>query len=215
MLAGELGRVAFMVIGVPENEAVTGRRKAGAKPDTAGGFSLDDAAPETEQALNDLASSLYEDLRKAARRERRRAGKPLTWNTTALIHETYVKLYRHQAWISREQFMGFAATAMRHVLVDAARARLTQKRGGTAVRAPLDAADEVTLGGEDREIVRLDEALVELSRMDPELAHLVECRFFAGLDEVETGRVLGVSDRTVRRRWTQARAWLHRELQAI
>lgn len=171
-------------------------------------------APEAEQALNDLASSLYEDLRKAARRERRRAGKPLTWNTTALIHETYVKLHRHQAWVSREQFMGFASTAMRHVLVDAARARLTQKRGGGAVRAPLDAAAEGDLAREDREIVRLDDALGQLSRLDPELARLVECRFFAGLDEVETGRVLGVSDRTVRRRWIQARAWLHRELQA-
>lgn len=203
-----------MRTGVPENQAITGRRKAGAKPATAVHSLSGNTAPESGQALNDLASSLYEDLRRAARRERRRAGKPLTWNTTALIHETYVKLHRQQAWISREQFMGFAATAMRHVLVDAARARLAWKRGGGAVRAPLEAADEITLGGEDEEIVRLDEALVDLSRMDPELGRLVECRFFAGLDEVETGRVLGVSDRTVRRRWTQARAWLHREMRA-
>lgn len=202
------------MIGVPENEAITGRREPGTKPATPAHLLSGAPSPEAEQALNDLASSLYEELRKAARRERRRAGKPLTWNTTALIHETYVKLHRQQAWISREQFMGFASTAMRHVLVDAARARLTRKRGGGGVRAPLDAADEVTLGGEDQEIVRLDDALGELSRMDPELARLVECRFFAGLDEVETGRVLGVSDRTVRRRWTLARAWLHRELQA-
>jgi RNA polymerase sigma factor (TIGR02999 family) len=215
MLAGIFVRVAFMMIGVPENEAVTGRRKPGAEPATAAHGSSEGAPPPVDQALNDLASSLYEDLRKAARRERRRAGKPLTWNTTALIHETYVKLHRHQAWVSREQFMGFAVTAMRHVLVDAARARLSQKRGGGAVRAPLDAADEISIGGEDREIVRLDEALSELSRMDSQLAHLVECRFFAGLDEVETGKVLGLSDRTVRRRWTQARAWLHREMLAV
>lgn len=214
MLAEDLGKFAFMAIGVLENEAITGRREAGEKPDTSPRFLSPTARPEAERALDDLAASLYEDLRKAARRERRRAGKPLTWNTTALIHETYVKLYRHQAWVSREQFMGFASTAMRHVLVDAARARLTQKRGGGSVRAPLDAADEVTIGGEDQEIVRLDDALGELARLDPELAHLVECRFFAGLDEVETGRVLGVTDRTVRRRWVQARAWLHRELQA-
>jgi RNA polymerase sigma factor (TIGR02999 family) len=202
-----------MTTGVPEDLAITGRREAGAKPDTNVHVFSRPAPDEAERALNDLATSLYDDLRKAARRERRKAGKPLTWNTTALIHETYVKLYRHQAWVSREQFMGFAATAMRHVLVDAARARLTQKRNG-GVRAPLDAADEVAIAGEDHEIIRLDHALGQLSRLDPDLARLVECRFFAGLDEVETGRVLGVSDRTVRRRWTQARAWLHRELQA-
>lgn len=202
-----------MAIGVPGSEAISGRREPAAEP--ANGIHLfsQETPAEPESALNALAASLYEDLRRTARRERRRAGKPLTWNTTSLIHETYVKLYRHQAWISREHFMGYAATAMRHVLVDAARARLAQKRGGEAIRAPLEAADEITLGGADPEIVRLDDALGQLSRMDPELGRLVECRFFAGLDEMETGRVLGISDRTVRRRWTQARAWLHREMQ--
>lgn len=198
----------------PGDPAISGRRERSEKPATGVSFSGSPDSDAAGQALDQLATALYDELRKAARRERQRAGKPLTWNTTALIHETYVKLYRHQAWVSREQFMGFAATAMRHVLVDAARARMSQKRGGGMVRTALDAADQIAIGGEDREIVRLDDALGQLSRMDPELARLVDCRFFAGLDEVETGKVLGVSDRTVRRRWTQARAWLHRELQA-
>lgn len=200
---------------IPESEAITGRRETSDDPDTVGReLSATVAARGGDPALGALATALYDDLRKAARRERRRAGKPLTWNTTALIHEAYVKIHRHDAWIGREQFMGVAAMAMRHVLVDAARARLTLKRGAGAVRAPLDAADEISIGGDDAEILRLEDALTDLSRMDPDLVRLVECRFFAGLDEAETGRVLGVSDRTVRRRWTQARAWLHREMLA-
>ena len=167
-----------------------------------------------EATTEALVEKLYQELRKAARRERRRAGRPMTWNTTALIHESYVKLHRRSDWSSREQFMAYAATAMRRLLIDAARARLAAKRGGESVRAPLDAADEVSMGAEDQEMANLGDALNELSKMDPELARVVECRFFAGLDEAETGKVLGVSDRTVRRRWTVARAWLHREMAA-
>jgi RNA polymerase sigma factor (TIGR02999 family) len=201
-----------MANGLPDDGAIAGTRETAGEPATeAATFSPRQDASSVEA----LAAGLYEELRKAARRERRRAGRPLTWNTTALIHETYVKLYRRQAWSSREQFMGFAATAMRHVLVDAARARLTRKRGAGAARVSLDLAEQVGVPQEDQEIVRLGDALGELSKFDPQLAQLVECRFFAGLDEEETGRILGVSDRTVRRRWTQARAWLHREMQDV
>ncbi|BCW87917.1 hypothetical protein sos41_10490 [Alphaproteobacteria bacterium SO-S41] len=165
--------------------------------------------------LDELVRALYDDLRVTARRERRRAGRPLTSNTTAMINEAYLKLYRHRSWTSVEHFMAVAATAMRHVLVDAARARLAHKRDGGGQRVPLDLADEVTIGGEDRDILRLGDALSDLSKIDPALAQLVECRFFAGLDEIETGKVMGISERTVRRRWTQARAWLHREMSEL
>jgi len=157
-----------------------------------------------------MAEALYDDLRKVAKRERFHAGSPQTLRTTAVIHEAYLKLYKRDGWESREHFLGTAATAMRHVLVDAARARLTEKRGN-GERPEI--ADESIVLAEDREIVRLGEALRDLAGIDPELAKLVDCRFFAGLDERETGQVMGISERTVRRRWAQARAWIHRELQ--
>lgn len=169
---------------------------------------------DRDQALEALAADLYEDLRKAARRERHRAGRPLTWNTTALIHETYIRVHKRQAWLDRTEFLAIAATAMRRVLIDAARARMTEKRGAGLARLPLEAADEIPAALEDHEMVRLGDALTDLSTADPELARLVDCRFFAGLSEVETGQVMGWSERTVRRRWDYARAWLHREMTA-
>lgn len=164
--------------------------------------------------LDELVTALYDELRETARRERRRAGRPLTSNTTAMINEAYLKLYRQRAWTSVEHFMAVAATAMRHVLVDAARARMARKRGDGVRPVSLDLAEDISIGREDREVVQLGDALDGLARIEPELAQLVECRFFAGLDEIETGKVMGISERTVRRRWAQARAWLHRELQA-
>lgn len=170
-------------------------------------------APVTgNRELDEMIALLYDDLRQTARRERRRAGRPFTVNTTAMINETYLKLFNKKHWNSTEHFMAVAATAMRHVLIDAARARLAQKRGDGAKRVDLDAAEEISIGTEDVEMVRLGDALESLAKIDPELAKLVECRFFAGLDEVETGKILGVSERTVRRRWVQARAFLHREI---
>lgn len=162
--------------------------------------------------LDEMIALLYDDLRQTARRERRRVGRPLTVNTTAMINETYLKLFNKKHWNNTEHFMAVAATAMRHVLIDAARARMAQKRGDGAKRVDLDAAEEISIGTEDGEMLRLGDALESLAKIDPELAKLVECRFFAGLDEVETGKVMGISERTVRRRWVQARAFLHREM---
>ena len=154
---------------------------------------------------------LYEELRVIAHREHFRAGMPQTLQTTALIGEAYFRLQRRDDWLGRSHFLACAATAMRHVLIDAARARLAAKRD-----APTTAYEEGIDTGpvQDDELVRLGEALVSLSQVDGELARLIDCRFFAGYDERETAEVLGISDRTVRRRWTQARAWIHSEMLA-
>lgn len=158
-----------------------------------------------------LVAELYDELRTIAHREHYRAGMPQTLQTTVLISEAYMRLQRREGWASRQHFLACAATAMRHILIDAARARLTAKRAAEVV--PLNEATD-TGATDDGELVRLGEALKALSGIDQDLARLVDCRFFAGFDEKETAQVLGISDRTVRRRWTQARAWIHREMLA-
>ena len=131
--------------------------------------------------------------------------------TTALISEVYLKFAEHPGWNSREHFLASAATAMRHVLVDAARARLAGKRGGGVDPVTFDEAFGIA-DGRDEEVVKVDEALEELKQLDARLASVVECRFFAGYSEEETGLILGISDRTVRRDWIQAKAWLYRSM---
>lgn len=163
-------------------------------------------------SVDALIEELYDALRKIAHRERLRVGRPQTLQTTALISETYVKLSQHAGWNDREHFLATAATAMRHILVDAARARLAQKRGSGEIARELDEAFDVGEVADD-DVVRIDEALKNLQKLDQRLAAVVECRFFAGYSEEETGRILGISDRTVRRDWLQAKAWLFRELQ--
>ncbi|WP_425228990.1 ECF-type sigma factor [Sphingomonas sp.] len=157
-----------------------------------------------------LVAELYSELRGIARREHYRAGSPMTLQTTALIGEAYLKLRRRDAWHDRTHFLACAATAMRHVLVDAARARLRGKR-----TQPDDwAATAVAGPASDLQIVKLNDALKQLTDVDPELARIVDCRFFAGYDDEETAAILGISDRTVRRKWTRARAWIHAEMAA-
>jgi RNA polymerase sigma factor (TIGR02999 family) len=173
---------------------------------------MGDVSNESLLGLDALTRSLYDALRKIAHRERARAGRPQTLQTTALINESYLKLRQSEGWKSREHFLGCAAIAMRHVLVDAARARLSLKRGEGISAAPLDELPEIAQV-EDTDMIRISSALDALEQLDERLARVVECRFFAGYSEEETGRVLGISDRTVRRDWLQAKAWLYRELQ--
>ncbi len=167
-------------------------------------------------ASDSAIDALYADLRQAARRERFRAGRPNTLQTTAVLHEAYLKLSNRHAWESREQFLATAATAMRHVLIDAARERMSAKRGGGLRPIPLDDVedDRDAHAEEDLQLVAVGGALQRLEQVDPDLAKLVDCRFFVGLSERETGDVMGLSERTVRRRWSQARAWIHREISA-
>jgi RNA polymerase sigma factor (TIGR02999 family) len=157
---------------------------------------------------------LYSELRVIARREHFRAGQPQTLQPTALINEAYVKLQRRAGWESQSHFLGCAATAIRHILIDAARARMASKRDARSFSFTQSLDSMAAAIPEDAEIVKLGEALRALSEVDTNLAKVVDCRFFAGLDEKETAAVLGVSDRTVRRWWIQARAWIHVEMAA-
>ena len=161
---------------------------------------------------DELIKIFYDELRTIAKRERHRAGSPQTLQTTALINQAYIRLRGDRRWESRSHFLGFASTAMRHILIDAARSRLAAKRAGQH-EAHSDLSEfEALSHADDAELVALGDALAMLAKRDPRLAQVVDCRFFAGLDERETGLVLGVTDRTVRRLWVQARAILYAEM---
>jgi RNA polymerase sigma factor (TIGR02999 family) len=167
---------------------------------------------QTVRALADqLMPLFYDELKRVAHRERGRVGAGATLQTTALVNEAYLKLRGAGGWNDDAHFIRAAALAMRHALVNHALARLAGKRGDGALHLSLDAALGVA-SEDDAAIVALHEALDRLAGQAARLAQVVECRFFAGFDEIETARALGISERTVRRDWTLARAWLHREL---
>ncbi|GJG89492.1 DNA-directed RNA polymerase sigma-70 factor [Gemmatimonadetes bacterium T265] len=172
------------------------------------------AAQGGDPAAKDaLYTRVYDELRRLARRVRAgRAG--ATLSTTALVHEAYFKLRPGRAgtWEDRAHFFGVAARAMRDVLVDAARRRAADKRGGGAF-VTLGTADAAQPTRAD-EVVALDEALTRLAAVDPRRARVVEFRFFAGLTAAESAEVLGVSVPTVERDWRAARAWLAKALTA-
>ena len=169
-------------------------------------------------ALDRLLPIVYDELRAAARRAlgREHAGAGHTLHATELVHEAFFKLAGGAGmagidWQGRAHFFAIAARAMRQVLVEYARRRLADKRGGGAVHVTLGAADAaVPTDGE--ELLALDEALERLGATQPRLRALVEHRYFAGLSERETAAVLGVSERTVQRDWARARAWLYKEM---
>lgn len=172
-------------------------------------------SPEVKALADELLPTFYADLKRLARRERSRVGAGMTLQTTALVHEAYLKLRRTKGWNNDTHFLRAAALAMRHALVNHAEARLAAKRGGGADHVGADEALEGgldTVFGHDETLLALSRALDRLAESSPRLARVVECRFFAGYDERETARTLALSERTVRRDWTLARAWLHREL---
>ena len=165
------------------------------------------------EALGRLFPLVYAELRRLAKRYMRkeRAGHML--QTTALIHEAYLRLIDvdRVEWRNRAHFFGVAARAMRQILVEMARERGCQKRGGGAGRVSLDEA--ITIGaGLDEDLVALDEALGALAQFDARKAQVVEMRFFGGLTEEEIAAALDVSQETVRRDWRLARSWLRRKL---
>jgi RNA polymerase sigma factor (TIGR02999 family) len=174
----------------------------------------DTELPPAVRALADQLTPLfYDDLKRLAHRERARVGAGATLQTTALVNEAYLKLRGSRDWNSDAHFLRAAALAMRHALVSHALARLAHKRGQGAALLPLDAALDVPVD-DDAAILALNEALGRLAHESVRLAQVVECRYFAGYDDAETAHALAVSERTVRRDWTLARAWLHRELGA-
>jgi RNA polymerase sigma factor (TIGR02999 family) len=154
---------------------------------------------------------VYEELKRLARRERFRLSGGDTLTTTALIHEAYLRLARSPRFASRGDFLRVAAVAMRRILVDRVRAQFAQKRGGGARRVEVDEVADLRVEDGER-VLAVHEALQRLGDLNPRLAGLVECRFFAGYSEPETAEALGVSERTVQRDWTLARAWLRKEL---
>lgn len=160
-----------------------------------------------------LFESVYDALRRIARSHRARWHGNDTLNTTALVHEAYLKLVGGDgaSYENRSHFLAVAAKAMRHLLVSYAERQSAQKRGGGTPDLPLD---EALLVPEERaeELLALEEALRRLEAVDPRAAEVVECRFFAGLDAEETADALGISRRTVTRDWGAARAWLYGEL---
>lgn len=167
-------------------------------------------APD-DPGLRALVEIFYSDLRRIARRERFRVGAGATLCTTALVSEAWLKLQRTPAWQNEQHFLAVAALAMRQVLVGDAAMRHAAKRG--AGRSPLSLDDNVDApDAADEQILLVNDALERLAQLNPRLAHVVECRFFAGYSEMETARALGITDRTVRRDWIKARAWLYREL---
>ena len=168
-----------------------------------------------EGALSSLLPIVYDDLRAIAHQRLRGERTGHTLNTTALVHEAYVRLVDQTRvqWRDRAHFFGVAAEAMRRILVDYARRRGARKRG--AGLAPL-ALDEVEIAVVDRaeQLLALDDALDRLEALDERLARVVVYRFFGGLSEDEIAEVIGVTPRTVRRDWVKARGWLYRELAA-
>ncbi|ODU52882.1 MAG: hypothetical protein ABS98_02515 [Lysobacteraceae bacterium SCN 69-48] len=164
-------------------------------------------------ALGAAYSALYEELKRAARQQLRRMQD--AFQTTALVHEAYMKLAggAHLAAVDRNHLLALSARAMRQVLVDDARARKADKRGGGQQELTLGAA----LGSDSTavvEVLALDELLSALHRLDERAAQIVELRYFGGYSETEIADMLGISDRTLRRDWRKARAFLLAEMQA-
>jgi RNA polymerase sigma factor (TIGR02999 family) len=166
-----------------------------------------------DKAAAELVVLLYSELRSLASRYLRRERSDHTLQTTALVHEAYLRLadQKEVRWKNREQFMGVAAQLMRRILVDYSRGHDAKKRGKEFEKVYLEEAD-VIAKGKSADVLQLDEALTRLAEFDPQHAQLVELRFFGGLSLEEAAGVLGVSRTTVKRNWNLAKAWLAREL---
>ena len=166
-----------------------------------------------QAALERLADQVYDELRRIARRYMRNERAGNTLQTTALVNEVYLRLVdvKNVDWQQRAQFFAISAQMMRRILVDAARARGSHKRGGGAVRVNVDEA-LVASPERDSSLLALDEALEAFSKLAPRQAKVVELRYFGGLSEEDTAQTLKISPRTVRRDWDFAKSWLTREL---
>jgi RNA polymerase sigma factor (TIGR02999 family) len=168
-----------------------------------------------QEVLDKLMPLVYDELRRQASRYLRRERANHTLQTTALIHEAYLKLIDQNQveWQNRTHFFAIAAQAMRRILVDYARERNRDKRGGAAENLPLEEAAFVVAAQEKTvDLVALDEALTRLAKFDERQARVVELRYFSGLSIDETAEILGVSNVTVRRDWNMAKAWLHQQI---
>jgi RNA polymerase sigma-70 factor, ECF subfamily len=166
-----------------------------------------------EQALEKLTPQVYSELHQAARRCMNRERDGHTLQATALINELYLRLsdLKQVDWQNRAHFFALCARQMRRILIDLARTRLSEKRGGGAYVVELDAAPQIE-STSHAEVLAVDDALKALAKVDPRKSQVVELRFFGGLSNEETAEVLKVSSRTVKRDWILAKAWLLREM---
>jgi RNA polymerase sigma factor (TIGR02999 family) len=158
-----------------------------------------------------LIPQVYQQLKAIARRERVRLSGGETLATTALIHETWLRLAEANGFESRAHFLRTAAIAMRQILIDRVRAQLAAKRGAGAEKVALEEIPDFVVEDEGT-VLAVHDALERLAAVNPRLVRIVECRFFAGYSESETGEALGISERTVQRDWAMARAWLRKEM---
>jgi RNA polymerase sigma factor (TIGR02999 family) len=172
-------------------------------------------ALDAQAPLDELIGFAYQELRAIAHSRLAARGGNGTLSTTALVHEAYLKLADHpqSQWRDRSHFFAVASLAMRHVLVDFAKARATLKRGGARRRVNLDDED-IAVDDQADALLQLDDALQRLAEVEPRLAKVVECRFFGGLSEEEIAGALGVTVRTVRRDWVKARVMLRLVLES-
>ncbi len=166
------------------------------------------------EVLESLMPLVYEELRRQASRYLKKERSNHTLQTTALINEAYLKLIdqREVVWQNRAHFFAIAAQAMRRILVDYARQRQREKRGGQAENLPLEQAISIVSQEKSVDLVALDDALTRLEKFDERQARVVELRYFSGLSIDETAEVLSVSNVTVRRDWNMAKAWLLQEI---
>jgi len=169
---------------------------------------------ENSEAIDKIWPLVYDELRSLAHNELRRERKGHTLNTTALVHEAYLKMIKHPPegeWDGRHHFFGIAARAMRQILVNYAKKKSRKKRGGK--QTPVEFEEGIYLTEEKaEEIVALDEALEQLEKINERQAKVIECRYFAGYNIEETADILDVSPATVKRDWTIAKAWLYRQI---
>ena len=166
-----------------------------------------------QRSLDELVPLLYDDLRRLAAAHMRREPAGHSLQPTALVHETYVRLVdqRQARWVSRAHFFGAAAGVMRRILVDLARTRRADKRGGQLTRVTL-VEDVAADGPTEIDVLALHQALERMAAFSPRQERIVELRYFGGLTIEETAEVLGISDATVVREWTVAKAWLRSAL---
>ncbi len=192
---------------------MTAEPPSGANRDTVTRL-LIDASGGNVDALNRLFPHVYDQLREMARSRLRMERADHTLNTTALVHEAYLKLVDQTRveWRNRSHFYAVASQAMRRILINHAKGRKAQKRGGGAPHLPLDAVGLEISAAQAEELVALDEALERLKGFNERGADVVVYRFFGGLTYEEIGEVLGTSTATIRRSWNAARIWLRREL---
>ena len=166
-----------------------------------------------DEATDELLPIVYNELRELATSKLRNEAAGNTLQPTALVHEAYLRLIgsADDDWENRAHFFGAAAEAMRRILIDNARSKKSQKKGGDIKHVPLDGLTEISLE-KANELIALDEALNELAAVDSEKANLVKLRFFVGLNMEESASALGMSIRTAERHWAYSRAWLHRNM---